>query len=398
VCLIKESQFKGGELAQTLLDMRITTATLPPSVLPLLVRYEFPDLRTLISAGEACSLNAVLEWSARCLFINAYGPTEITVCATYAECSETDEWVSIGRPLANTQVYVLDEELGPVPVGVVGELCVAGVGVARGYLDRGGLTAERFVANPFGPPGSRMYRTGDRVRYRANGNLEYVGRVDEQVKIRGFRIEPGEVEAALLSHPGVERVLVVVREDGGEARLVGYVVAEPDVAAPSGPELREHLKGRVPEYMIPSQWMVLDELPLTPNGKVDRQQLPAPELADPLRYVAPQTPTEEVLARIWAELLKRDQVGVEEDFFELGGHSLLATQVITRVRDTFNIRIELRELFEAPTISEFAARVVVLQREKETEQHNQMATLQANVQRMSDEEVERALRNLEKSA
>jgi acyl carrier protein len=282
---------------------------------------------------------------------------------------------------------------------VVGELCVAGVGVARGYVGRGGLTAARFVANPFGASGGRMYRSGDRARYRGDGNLEYVGRVDQQVKIRGFRIEPGEVEAALLTHPGVERALVVPRTDSGEVQLVGYVVPATAEAVPSETELREHVRGRVPEYMIPGAWVTLAALPLTPNGKVDRQRLPAPERANPLRYVAPRTPTEESLAQVWAEVLKLEQVGVEEDFFELGGHSLLATQVITRVRDVFKLPIELRALFEAPTISEFAAKVVDLQREIESERLDKMTTLRTNVQQMSDEEVERELRKLtEKSA
>ena len=304
-------------------------------------------------SGEALSgglLQELQKCVPGCAFTNVYGSSEVAADATWfeieANAAESGQPVLIGRPLPNTQVYALDEEMEPAPVGVVGELYVAGAGVARGYLGRGGLTAERFVANPFGEPGSRMYATGDRARYRADGMLEYRGRVDQQVKIRGFRIEPAEVEAALLSYEGVQQAVVIAREDGGEARLVGYVVTEAGVQAPSGPELREHLKGRVPDYMIPGGWVMLAELPLTATGKVDRQKLPAPEMGDPLRYVAPQTPTEEVLAQIWAEVLKLDQVGVEEDFFELGGHSLLATQVVTRVREGFGVELPLRVLFE----------------------------------------------------
>ena len=355
VCLIKDGLLKGGDLAQTLLDMQITTATLPPSILPLLSRNQFPNLRTLVSAGEACPLNVVQEWAARCRFINAYGPTEVTVCATYAECSKTDEWVSIGRPLANMQVYVVDEEMEPVPVGVVGELCVAGIGVARGYIRRSGLTAERFVANPFGVAGSRIYRTGDRVRYRATGNLEYVGRVDQQMKVRGFRIEPGEVEAAVLSYPGIEQAVVIARGEGAEAQLVGYVVtAGEGKEAVNGTELKEHLKGRVPDYMIPGGWVVLEEMPLTPNGKVDRQKLPAPEAGDAESYVAPRTPTEEVLARVWADVLKLERVGIHDNFFDLGGMSLSAMRVVDQAAQA-GLTLMAADLFEWQTIAELAA-------------------------------------------
>ncbi len=304
-----------------------------------------------------------------CEFTNVYGSSEVAADATWyvaGEGMEGTQAVWIGRPLPNVQVYVLDEEMEPVPVGVVGELYVAGAGVARGYVGRGGMTAGRFVSNPFGGPGSRMYATGDRARYRADGTLEYRGRADQQVKIRGFRIEPGEVEAGLLSYEGVKQAVVVVREEGGEARLVGYVVAEAGGVKPSGVELREHLKGRVPEYMIPGQWVVLDEMPLTTTGKVDRQRLPAPEIGNPVRYVAPQTPAEEVLAQIWAEVLKLDQVGVEEDFFELGGHSLLATQVVTRVREGFGVELPLRVLFEGSvTVRGVAEQIEQARREEQ---------------------------------
>src|SRR6185312_14151432 len=276
-----------------------------------------------------------------CRFMNVYGCSEVAADATWYEVQgqrERGHTVPIGRPLANTQVYVLDEELEPVPVGVVGELYIAGAGLARGYLGRSGLTAQRFVANPYGEAGSRMYRTGDRVRYGREGNLEYLGRTDHQVKIRGFRIEPGEVEAALLRYPGVRQALVLGRAEGElETRLVGYVVYEEGAVAGSAAQLREHLRGVVPEYMIPGAWVVLDELPLTPNGKVDRQRLPEPQVSDPLRYVAPRTPTEEVLAQIWAEVLNVARVGLRDDFFDLGGHSLLAMQIITRAREVMDV-------------------------------------------------------------
>jgi hypothetical protein len=232
-------------------------------------------------------------------------------------------------------------------VGVPGELCIGGAGVVRGYLGRPGQTAERFVPDPFAAePGGRMYRTGDRVRWRAEGKLEFMGRLDDQVKIRGFRIEPGEVEAALAAYPGVREARVMMREDQpGDKRLVAYVVGSVEMDG-----LRAHLRQGLPEYMVPQAIVALERLPLNANGKVDRKALPVPEYAaDADRYVAPRTPTEEVLAGIWAEVLGRERVGVEESFFDLGGHSLLGTQLVSRVR-----KVPLRAVFEGPTVAELA--------------------------------------------
>jgi amino acid adenylation domain-containing protein len=311
-------------------------------------------------SGEALSAALLQDLQADvpgCRFSNLYGSSEVAADATWYEVPagiEAGHTVLIGRPLPNLQVYVLDEEREPVPIGVAGELYVAGTGVARGYRGRSGLTAERFVANPFGSPGSRMYQTGDRARYRSEGQLEYLGRVDQQVKIRGFRIEPGEVEAALLTYPGIERALVVARTDDGEARLVGYVVPGSGAAEVTGSVLREHLKGRVPDYMIPNAWVVLTTLPLTANGKIDRQRLPLPELADSSRYVAPRTPTEEVLTQVWAEVLKLDQVGVEEDFFALGGTSLSVMRVPASIKRRLGRDLSVVDLFRYPTIRTLA--------------------------------------------
>jgi amino acid adenylation domain-containing protein len=351
----REALLPGAGLLETLREGRVTVATLPPSVLAMLPPEDLPELRTVVSAGEAVDAATVERWSAGRAFVNAYGPTETTVCATSALCEADGRAPAIGRPLENVRVYVLDAAGRPAPLGVPGELYVGGVGVVRGYLGRPGLTAEKFVPDPFGgETGARLYRTGDRVRWSARGELEFLGRTDHQVKVRGFRIEPGEIEGALRRREGIADCVVVAREDvPGEKRLVAYVVGDVEAGV-----LREHL-----EYMVPSAFVSLDTLPLTPNGKLDRKALPAPDLASAGdRYVAPRTPVEEVLAGIWAEVLRLERVGVEESFFELGGHSLLATRVVSRVRAVFDIELPLRALFEGPTVAELAGRVEEMRR------------------------------------
>ncbi|MDT5028082.1 MAG: hypothetical protein QOE61_4508, partial [Micromonosporaceae bacterium] len=283
---------------------------------------------------------------------NFYGPTETTVDAV--SCRVLGARPVIGRPLGNLRAFVLNDRLDPVPVGVPGELFLAGVQVARGYLRRPGLTADRFVANPFGPAGSRMYRTGDRVRWTPSGKLDYLGRADEQVKIRGFRIEPGEVETALRRHPDVTEAIVVAREDGGHQRLVAYLTAPVPPA-----ELRELLRRTLPDYMIPSAFVELAQIPLTPNGKVDRRALPAPEAKAESGFVAPRTPAEIELARIWAEVLGADRVGVEDNFFGLGGDSILSIQVVSRARRA-GLRLTSREVFRHQTIAELALAVTTV--------------------------------------
>ncbi len=296
---------------------------------------------------------------------NLYGPTEDTTYSTYSVVERGGSQVFVGRPVANTHAIVLDEELQAVPVGVVGELYLAGDGLARGYAGRPELTAERWLPNPFGSPGSRMYRVMDRIRWRADGQLEYFGRTDFQVKVRGFRIELGEIETALRSHAAVREAVAVVREDApGDCRIVAYVVADGG-AVPHAAGLRAHLRERVPEYMLPSAFVVLGELPLTPGGKLDRRALPAPEAAGAGADApaAPSTPTEELLTGIFAEVLGVERVGVGDDFFELGGHSLLATRAASRARETFGVDVPLRAIFEAPTAAELAATVDGLLRE-----------------------------------
>ncbi|WP_420127101.1 non-ribosomal peptide synthase/polyketide synthase [Longimicrobium sp.] len=355
----REALLPGAGLLETLRRGRVTVATLPPSVLAILPPDDLPELRTVVSAGEAVDAATVERWSAGRVFVNAYGPTETTVCATAARLEADGRALAIGRPLENVRAYVLDGAGRPVPVGVPGELYVGGVGVARGYLGRPGLTAERFVPDASGAAGERLYRTGDRVRWSAAGELEFLGRTDEQVKVRGFRIEPGEIEGALRRSEGVTDCVVVAREDvPGETRLVAYLVGDVDAGA-----LRDNLRRELPEYMLPAAFVFLDALPLTPNGKVDRKALPAPDFAPAAeRYVAPRTPVEEVLTEIWAETLSLDRVGVTESFFELGGHSLLATRVVSRVRQVFGVEVPLRALFEGPTVAELAGRVEEMRR------------------------------------
>ncbi|HEX2076290.1 MAG TPA: amino acid adenylation domain-containing protein [Longimicrobium sp.] len=321
------------------------------------------SLRRVFSSGEALSR----ELAERCLarlpasveLHNLYGPTEAAIDVSFWPCRGDDPSrpVPIGRPVASTRLHVLDAALQPVPPGVTGELYIGGVQVGRGYLRRPGLTAERFVPDPFSAgPGARLYRTGDRARLRADGAVEYAGRVDHQVKLRGFRIEPGEIEAALLAHPALREAAVVLRADGpGEARLVAYVAAAEGAAAPAAAELRAHLGATLPDYMVPGAFVTLDRLPLTPSGKVDRRALPAPERAPERDYVPPTTPAEEVVAALWAEVLGVERVGVHDNFFEIGGHSLLVARLYARIREAFPREMVLVDLFRHTTVAAQAA-------------------------------------------
>ncbi|HEX8696795.1 MAG TPA: amino acid adenylation domain-containing protein, partial [Longimicrobium sp.] len=327
-------------------------------------------LREVQTAGEQLRITEPMRrWFAAlgAPLHNHYGPSETHVVTALALEGDPAGWPllpGIGGPIANTQCYVLDARLRPAPIGIPGELYLGGDSLARGYLARPALTAERFSPDPFATvPGARVYRTGDRVRWLADGGIEFLGRTDEQVKIRGFRIEPGEVEAVLSDHADVREAVVVVREDApGDRRLVAYVVAD-EPAAVTPAELRAHLKGRLPEYMVPSAVVVLESLPLTPSGKVARRALPEPEYAAAEeRHVAPRTPTEEVLAGIWAEVLRLERVGVHDNFFDLGGHSLMATRMVSRIRAVLSVELPLRALFEGPTVAELSVRVEEMRR------------------------------------
>jgi amino acid adenylation domain-containing protein len=320
------------------------------------------SLRRVVCSGEALSADLAARFHARMPssteLHNLYGPTEAAVDVTYHPCVRDDarRTVPIGRPVANTQVHVLEPSGEPAPVGVPGELHIGGVQVGLGYLGRPALTAERFVPDPFSPiPGARLYRTGDRARWTAEGVVEYLGRLDFQVKVRGLRIELGEIEAALVAHPSVREAVAAVRAaPGGDPLLVAYVVADGDGA--DADALREHLGRSLPEYMVPSAFVALDALPLSPNGKLDRRALPDPDFAARTRpYVAPRSPVERVVAGIWAELLRAERVGVDDDFFALGGHSLLAVQAAARAQDAFGVEIPLGYVFSQPTVAGLSA-------------------------------------------
>ncbi len=336
--------------------------TVPSAMLELLRVGAVPkSVRVVNLAGEPLAtplVNQIYSETSVQKVHDLYGPTETTTYSTFT-LRRTNEPATIGRPLANEQVYILDSQMQLAPVGVPGDLYIGGAGVARGYMNRDDLTAERFMPNPFSRAGGeRLYRTGDRGRYRTDGNIEFLGRRDDQVKIRGFRIELGEIEARLAAHPMVKASAVLAREDEpGQKRLVGYVVLKE--AGPTSAELRNHVKERLPEYMVPSSIVLLDRLPLTANGKVDRKSLPAPESdgGDTKQYVAPRNGVEELLAGIFQRVLRVKRVGIHDNFFELGGHSLLATQLISRVREVLGVDLPLRGLFEAPTVEAMGEKV-----------------------------------------
>jgi amino acid adenylation domain-containing protein/thioester reductase-like protein/FkbM family methyltransferase len=387
----KDSITPGAPLMEQLSDYGITHVTLPPSALAILPTQELPSLQTIIVAGEACSAELIKLWSTSRNFFNAYGPTEASVCATIANCTPEDSKVTIGRPIANTQIYILDAHLQPVPIGVPGELHINGAGVARGYLHQRELTQQKFIPNPFNDePDSRLYKTGDLARYLPDGNIEYLGRIDNQVKIRGFRIELGEIESILSQHPGVRENVVVAREDiPGEKRLVAYFVSQLAQTLTAN-ELRIFVKEKLPHYMVPSAVVKLEFLPLTPNGKVDRKALPVPDADNTqlaVSFVAPRTPVEKVLTEIWANVLHLDQVGVLDNFFDLGGHSMTTIRVMSQVNETFQIEFPLRHLFTAPTIAELAQTIESTSGKDSTVTANEITTVNLQAEVVLDETI-----------
>jgi amino acid adenylation domain-containing protein len=393
------------ELTRLLHSSEVERIFLPPLMLQSLAEVarsvsERPErLRDVIVAGEALRISeetrAFFSRLPGSRLHNHYGPTETHVVTALTLDGDPDSWPvvpSIGRPIANTQIYILDSRLNPVPAGVTGELYIAGAGVARGYLRRPELTAQRFIRDPFSPtPDARMYRTGDLARWRPDGAIDYVGRNDGQVKIRGFRIEVGEIEAELGRHPQVREAAVVVREDEpGEKRLVAYIApSEPTEVRPES--LRAYLKELLPDYMMPSAFVALDRLPVTPSGKIDRRSLPAPaaEACSGQEYVPPQTPTESMVAGVWQELLKIPRVGRHDNFFHLGGHSLLATRVISRIREIEGVELPLRAIFEASTVAQLAGRLDCARQAAaaDAEPADLLRDLREQIDRMDDAEV-----------
>lgn len=362
LCLAQQETLTSQSgLLQLLRKEAITTVTLPPSVLSLLPAEDLPALETLISAGEACSPDIVARWAPGRRFVNGYGPTEATVgpmLCVIDELSPAASRVPIGRPIDNTQVYLLDRDLQPVPVKVPGELYVGGVGVARGYWRRPMLTADKYLPDPFSDePGARLYKTGDLARFLPDGEVEFLGRIDYQVKVRGFRIELGEVGALLRQHPALQAAVVLAREDSpGDKRLVAYVVPQ-DEPPPDAGELRDYLAQKLPDYMVPSAFVTLKALPLTPNGKVDRQALPAPNGRRPDlvgSFVAPRDALEVQLTRLWEDILNVRPIGVKDDFFELGGHSLLALRLMAQIEQRLDRELSLAMLFQEATIEHLA--------------------------------------------
>jgi len=360
----------GAEFLEWIARRRITALDLPTAFwhswveeLERLGARPPECLRLVIVGGERAQAPAYAAWRRiagnRVRWINTYGPTETSVIVTAFEPPADEDapaTLPIGKPIANMRVYVLDRNLRPVPIGVPGELHVGGAGVARGYRNRPDLTAAKFIPDPFSnEPGARLYKTGDLVKYRADGNLEFIGRIDRQAKIHGFRVEPTGIEAVLRAHDAVRDAYVMVRQDSpGDRTLAAYVTAKPGVEMATR-DLRDFLRSRLPHYMLPAHLVVLDELPSLPNGKVDWRALPACDrLSEEAETVAPRTPIEEILVHIWSEVLRRDGIGIHDNFFYLGGHSLLATQVISRVCAEFGIRLSLRTMLEAPTVAELS--------------------------------------------
>lgn len=355
-----------------MVEARVTAAHFVPSALSVILRHplisECKSLRYVFSGGEqldASDRDRFFELLPDAVLYNQYGPTETCIDSTCWECRAEDrgQRVPIGFPIDNTQTIILDANLQPLPVGATGELFVAGDGLARGYLHRADLTAEKFLPHPFPDfPGERLYRTGDLARYRASGEIEWLRRADDQIKLRGFRIELGEVHAAVKRHPSVNEVVVSLVEVGGEARLVAYLVAAPV----EDEELRSFVAGLLPPHMIPANFVRLPALPLLPSGKLDRGALPRPQVHDasPTNESSRDlSPTETIIARIWADVLKLEQVHADDDFFVLGGHSLLATVVVSRLREALDLDFPLSFIFESPTVGQLAGRVSALGRE-----------------------------------
>jgi amino acid adenylation domain-containing protein len=397
------------QLFEQVQQARVSILEIVPSLLRVMLeeaeprglgRPDLSALRWLISTGEALPPELCRQWHSSypsIPLLNAYGPTEcaddVTHYAIRTPPGANLIHMPIGRPIANTRLYVLNRQPQPAPIGVRGELYIAGDGLGRGYLNQAEFTAEAFIPNPFSDqPGARLYKTGDLVRSLPDGSLVFLGRLDPQLKIRGYRVEPGEIEAVLGQHAAVRQAVVVAREETpGDQRLVAYLVLHPEPASTTQ-ELRHFLQQRLPHYLVPAVFVFLDALPLTPNGKVDRHALPLPDPFAPRverTFVPPRTPVEEVLAAVWAEVLGLERVGVDDDFFDLGGHSLLAIRIRSRIHSVFQVELPLRRLFEAPTVAALAQAIIA--NEAKPGQAEMTARILKRIEAMSAEDVKDAL-------
>jgi acyl-CoA synthetase (AMP-forming)/AMP-acid ligase II len=365
VIVSREVALDGVRLSQFITDSKATVMQATPATWRMLLGAGWQGSKQLkiLCGGEALPAELAKQLLERSESLwNLYGPTESTIWSTLYRVKSVEGTVPIGRPIANTEIYILDGYLKPVPIGVPGELHIGGAGLARGYLKRPDLTAEKFIGHPFSTdPTARLYKTGDLACYRSDGGIEYLGRLDHQVKIRGFRIELGEIESVLSQHPGVRETVAVVREDeSGDRRLVAYIVSNSD-STPTAGELRNFLKSKLPDYMIPSAIISLDALPLTSNGKVDRKALPAPDATRPeleAIFVGPQSRLETILVAIWSGVLGLERVGIHDNFFELGGHSLLLARVHGQLQTVLRRDLPMIELFRYPTICTLAKNLI----------------------------------------
>ncbi|MFH0070851.1 amino acid adenylation domain-containing protein, partial [Peribacillus sp. NPDC056705] len=349
----KELLLSGSEFVSWLREHKIASVVFPPSVLRALPYADLPDLTTVITAGEACSIDLVEKWGKGRTFLNAYGPTEATVGSTIGVCTPESERITIGRPISNKKIYIVNEANQLQPIGVPGELCIGGDGLAQGYWKRPDLTEEKFVANPF-LPGEKMYRTGDLARWLPDGNIDYLGRIDDQVKIRGHRIEPNEVAQQLLSHEAVKEIAVIAVTDEEERTdLCAYLVANREWSIQ---ELRQHMMSELPEYMVPSYFIEVEEIPLTPNGKIDKKALPKPdgEIWTGAEYVAPENEMQHMLAGIWQDVLKVNRVGIHDNFILSGGHSLKLAMLRSRIFMKFHVELSFEELLQHPVLKQQA--------------------------------------------
>jgi amino acid adenylation domain-containing protein len=356
--LAQKHELRPGNLNKLLLEKKINVVTLPPSILPSLRHDEYPDLETLVVAGESCPIDVAVEWRGRCRFINAYGPTETTVCATCGEYTGGGT-VSIGRPLPNTSAYILDDQLRPVPIGIAGELYIGGVGVARGYLNRLELDAEKFVSHPFVESGGRLYRSGDLARYLPDGTIEFLGRIDRQFKIRGFRVELGEIESALLHYTDIVECAVVVRDNGARKEIIAYLVIRDRSSQTESATIKKWLRQKLPDYMIPSLIIFVDAIPRTPSGKLDRKALPQRDDSTDRgsSYIPPNTNTERELAGIWGRIVGVEAVGIGDNFFEIGGDSLGCIEIITAVWEMMSVDLPAQDVFECENLEALAQRI-----------------------------------------